>query len=486
VLFLCRKIFRIETVTIPKAEYEALKQTILDLQAQVKALQEEIKLLREENKSLREENHLLKNGRKSNTSSTPPSHDFGRSKKTSLREPTTRKPGGQPGHEGTALLMKEIADTVVEYRPDYCQQCGEGLSIAEAILVARKQEIELPPIIPVYVEHQSYSCTCKKCSAVTVSELPERLKASIQYAPKVSAWVAYLSVRQYLPYQRIAEFFRDCLNMPLCQGTIDNMLKDLTAKAEPIYENIKQRVSQSPVVGGDETGIKIKGAKNNKGWLFTFQTPLLTFLAVSLSRGFDTISNLFKNGFPISVYVTDCLPAQLKVNAKAHQICLSHLLRELNNFIDVFKCKWSIQLKELFKQALELKLQMNPQDYLPAGQAGLSANEKVIFIQQELDRLLQTERTDKQKKVRTFIKRLNKNHDSILTFLYHPKVPPDNNGSERAIRNAKVKMKVSNQFRAFAGAHRFAVLRSIIDTTIKNSQNVLEALSLLPNLVGKS
>jgi transposase len=141
------------------------------------------------------------------------------------------------------------------------------------------------------------------------------------------------------------------------------------------------------------------------------------------------------------------------------------LLRELNNFIDVFKCKWSVQLKLLFKQALELKSEMNPQDYSPS-------NEKVMLIQQQLDELLQVDRTNKQKKVRTFIKRLNKNHDSILTFLYHPKVPPDNNGSERAIRNAKVKMKVSNQFRALAGAHRFAVLRSIIDTTIKNSQNV--------------
>jgi hypothetical protein len=72
------------------------------------------------------------------------------------------------------------------------------LAIAEATLVARKQEVELPPIFPVYVEHQSYSCTCKKCSTVTISELPERLKANIQYAPQVSAWVAYLSVRHYV------------------------------------------------------------------------------------------------------------------------------------------------------------------------------------------------------------------------------------------------------------------------------------------------
>jgi len=37
-------------------------------------------------------------------------------------------------------------------------------------------------------------------------------------------------------------------------------------------------------------------------------------------------------------------------------------------------------------------------------------------------------------------------------------------------------MKVSNQFKSFEGAYSYAVLRSVIDTTIKNSQNVLGAL----------
>ncbi|MEJ7685479.1 MAG: transposase [Segetibacter sp.] len=79
--------------------------------------------------------------------------------------------------------------------------------------------------------------------------------------------------------------------------------------------------------------------------------------------------------------------------------------------------------------------------------------------------------------MQAFSKRLIKNKDSILTFLYHPKVPPDNNASEQAIRNVKVKTKVSGQFRSEDGARRFAILRSVIDTTIKNTQNVFEALN---------
>ena len=48
-----------EYVTIPKKEYEALKQLLCDLQAQVQLLQEEIR--------------LLKNGKKA-TRATPPLH----------------------------------------------------------------------------------------------------------------------------------------------------------------------------------------------------------------------------------------------------------------------------------------------------------------------------------------------------------------------------------------------------------------------------
>ena len=333
----------------------------------------------------------------------------------------------------------------------------------------------IPPILPRYVEHQSFGCTCKKCGHETISELPFHLKANIQYGASVSAYVGYFSVRQYLSYTRIAEMMRNIFTIPISEGTVDNMLKMLAQKALPFYQQIKQRVIQSPVIGGDETGIKING---KKGWLFTFQTSVLTFLSVSLSRGFDTIQSLFKNGFPISVYVTDCLPAQLKTVAKAHQLCTSHLLRELNNFIDALGCQWSIEVKQLLQHAIELKARLTANEYV-------YGNEHVSFLEKRMDMLLQTQLDDKHQKVKAFINRLGKNRNAIFTFLHHPKVPPDNNGSERAIRTAKVKMKVSNQFKSLNGAQCFAILRSVTDTAIKNSQNVWHTFYYLANLAAE-
>ncbi|MFH2143105.1 MAG: transposase [Bacteroidota bacterium] len=70
--------------------------------------------------------------------------------------------------------------------------------------------------------------------------------------------------------------------------------------------------------------------------------------------------------------------------------------------------------------------------------------------------------------------------DYLFTFLYNIDVPPDNNGSERGVRNFKVKLKVSGQFKT--GQNTFAKIRSIIDTCKKNKIPVLPALNLVAQM----
>lgn len=53
--------------------------------------------------------------------------------------------------------------------------------------------------------------------------------------------------------------------------------------------------------------------------------------------------------------------------------------------------------------------------------------------------LLEFDYSNKHKKQKAFVNRLLKNRNNILTFLYCHEVPPDNNGSERAIRMRKKK-----------------------------------------------
>jgi hypothetical protein len=135
-------------------------------------------------------------------------------------------------------------------------------------------------------------------------------------------------------------------------------------------------------------------------------------------------------------------------------------------------CQWSSNLKVLLKKAIVLKQNLQTNDYTHPPPL-------IEEIENEFAQMLKIDTITFHVKTKAFIKRLIKHHKSVFTFLHYQNVPPDNNGSERSIRNVKVKNKVSDSFRSVEGATCFAVLRSVIDTAIKNGKDVFTTLNLL-------
>jgi len=105
-----------------------------------------------------------------------------------------------------------------------------------------------------------------------------------------------------------------------------------------------------------------------------------------------------------------------------------------------------------------------------------------VKIVQRLENLLGKPPNQKHKEHYTFYKPMCREKQNLFTFLFIKDVPPDNNASERAIRNVKVKQKISGQFKTEKAVQNFAMIRSVVDTTIKNSMNVLEAMNLIAKL----
>ena len=412
----------------------------------------------------------LTSKRNSGNSSMPPSQDQGRTiKSRSLREKSGRSRGGQPGHKGASLEMSQTPDELIEHVPGYCQACGEGLEHLSGLLSERRQVVDVPPIEPVYTEHRIYSKTCL-CGHVTKGTFPSNVKAPIQYGPGVESMAGYLSVRQYLPYRRMKECFHDLFGIPISEGSLVSAVRRMADKSQPLYLRIKANILRSPVVGADETGVKVNG---KKAWIWTWQNPNNTFITVDPGRGFNVIKKLFPKGLTNSILVSDCWAAHLKTPATTHQLCIAHLLRELNLFIQLYNDCWTKKLKKLLLEALTLKGEIK--DY---GQDLPLRNQ----LADRLDRLLACEIDKQPPKIKPFHKRLRKNKDYLFPFLYHQKVPADNNASERAIRNVKVKQKISGQFFNHDNAMDFAIIRSVIDTTIKNGANVFNALKLIAKL----
>lgn len=406
------------------------------------------------------------NPKNSRNSSIPPSHDYSRPQRTkSLRESSDKKPGGQPGHEGTTLQMVEKPDETIEHIPQFCTCCGRDLSQVQTEFVESRQQIVLPKIEPVYIEHRSFLKKCS-CGNIVIGNFPQGVTPGISYGENVISFAAYMNIRQFSPFHRLAELYRDFLHIPISVGTLVDMVKRSANNALPAYELIRDRVANSRVNGGDETGMKINGAK---GWFWALQGKLHTFIIASLNRGAQTLYENFPKGFAFSVLVHDCWRCYFKMAAIAHQICLAHLMREFNHVMELYKLKWASDFKQLLVETIAYKKTLRPEDYHK------TLHQRTEF-EERLNKLLEEPIKNKHPIAISLQNRLIKHRQHIFTFLYYHEVPPDNNGSERAIRNVKVKQKISGQFKTFEGAKNFAILRSVIDTAIKNNLNPLHSL----------
>lgn len=429
----------------------------------------EIALLKEENLSLKEEIRVLKAGKNSSNSSKPPSSNIV-SLSRSLREKSVKLTGGQIGHEGKTLEFKAIPDFIEKHIPDFCTSCGQDISSNESFIQEKRQVVDIPPVSAIFTEHRIYKkiCSCGKTSCGT---FPQQVKASIQYGARIESMIAYMSTRQYVPYARISEYFKQIHQLPISEGTIDNCLKRFHQKALSFYQTIKSKIYDSLFVGGDETGCKINGEKY---WIWVWQTTHYNYITVSKSRGSQAVLDEFPQGLPNCILTSDAWAAQLATKAKSHQLCTAHLMRDLKYFIETFNCDWSNQINQVFKDAIKLKGELQKEDYC-------IENQKIIQIENRINLLLENEELDK-KEVKSFRKRLVKNRMYLFEFLKYQEVEPDNNSSERAIRNVKVKQKISNQFKTVDGAKIFVVIRSIIDTAIKNNLNIFDTLFYISNL----
>ena len=470
--FLVQNLFNRANIVHKYRSLDTKDKQIKELTALVKKLVKHIEVLERKVEFLEGQLARYQTPKNSSNSSIPPSKDENRPLKSqSLRKSSGRKSGGQPGHQGHTLKMDTTPDCTISYIPKFCTCCGSGLCEVEATLHLKRQEIDIPIPKTITVEHQAYRKVCQ-CGHVNEGQLPGHLKAPVQYASGVEAIIGYLHARQYLPYERLSETLSTCFGLNISQGSIDNIIQRLSQKAQGVYERIQQQISQAPVVGSDETGARINRKKN---WIWTWQNERYTYIKVSPSRGYSVIQEAFPKGLPNTILCHDAWKPHFKCSTKGHQLCTAHLLRDLEYLEKRYEHSWPIKCKKLFFDSLKLKKALLPDQYK-------NDCPQRSTIEERMDRLLDIPIDKKHKELLSFSKRLKKYRENLFVFLYHEQVPPDNNGSERAIRNVKVKQKISGQFHSFRGAQNFVTLRSVIDTLIKQSLEILPHLQLIAKL----
>ena len=457
-----------------RAEVGRLNKTVNELTVEnarlnrrIEALNVEIRALKYENKDLRERLSKYEDPqppKNSSNSSVPPSKEgFGaeiKRRTSSLREKSGKKPGGQPGHEGNTRLMSDQPDETEDIQPNYCRECGRELSGIEGKEEYREECVGVR-IIPVIkrIRFLNKTCTCGCCNRVEYT----KRKNPVYLSSEIRALVVYLNIVMCMPYNRIISFLHDVMHIDISEGSIRNFIEDAGGKADAICDRIATELVKSPVAGADESGFYVNGKLN---WAWILQNPKLTLTWIAKGRGAKEMDDRFgPNALENTVLTTDRHSAYFTMNVKGHQICIPHLLRNLNYLNELDKNQnWSSRLQELLKKAVHWR-NTNPETIADTS-----------TWMESLDKLLNENLDNFKKPFRQIRNSLRKLKDHVFYFLKDPRVPSHNNASEGGIRILKVKQKRSGGFRSQTGAEDFMAIHSVADTAKKNDFSRWDAI----------
>ncbi len=395
-----------------------------------------------------------------NNSSLPPS----RGKKSNRPEKGKRHGprSGSLGRIDGGRALATTPDETVCAKPVRCVHCQAALGEGDHVLHGRYDKIDLPQVAPVVTRVERYAGHCRRCGGTTLASVPEGLEPGTPFSIGIVALAMYLRFVHAISYQRLSRLLLELFGLAISEGALDAAFRRDKSHFDADVAAILARLRCARVVCSDETSVRVDG---RTCWNWVFQNDEVVIHVIRRSRGAGVVAEVLGGHRP-ALWVSDLYSAQ-QGHAEAWQVCLAHQLRDCTYAIEAGDTVFAPRMKALLLRAVVLARRSRDlasstrREYRRRLECALDAAVALAPTHRDGQRLR---------------KRYGKHRSHLFTFLDHPEVPADNNGSERELRPTATYRKVTGGFRSDWGADLFAGVRSVIGTAARRGLGAYQAI----------
>ncbi len=394
------------------------------------------------------------------TSSLPPSQ--GKKPNRGDKPARTGPRRGSLGRKGGGRLLAEAPDEAVIARPSRCAHCQAALAEADQTLTARFDKLDLPKVAPVVTRVERYAGHCRCGGTTTLAPLPEGLEPGTPFSRNIVALAMYLRFVHAVSYRRLSRLLLELFGLAISEGALDAAFRRGKPRFDAETAAILARLRRARVVCSDATGVRVDGRTR---WNWVFQNTEAVIHVVRHSRGAGVVAEVMAGHRP-AIWVSDLYGAQ-RGHAAAWQIRLAHQLRDCRFAAEAGDAVFAPRMKALLLRAVVLARRHR-------SLAGSTRREYRRRLEHALDAVMALAPTTRHgQRLR---KRCGRLREHLFTFLDHPEVTADNNGSERELRPTATYRKVTGGFRSTWGADLYAAVRSVIGTAARRGIDAYRAI----------
>lgn len=423
-------------------ENRALLQTVREQESEIDRLKAELKTLHQ---------RQFKAKKKPGTTTSSDSEES---------KPTGKKKRGAPvGHPPWNRKKPDRVDRkVVIEPPDSCPHCHALTNCSQIGTSSYMQEdIVWRPqtVVTEYVHHQAWCPTCRRL----VSQHLEGELPNAPIGPNAKAAALYLRYGLNVPYRKIQTAMKTLFNIDFVPASTLGFEKRARKNADPLFEDLIEKMRHSDLVHADETHWREDGA-GCQVWYGGNQD--VAVFRIDAHRSTEAAQRLLGNRID-GLLVTDAYAAYNAIEVLARQSCLAHLIRkarELSDNLDAMKQPDPLSIR--FCKNIRRLLSLACRKKIPPGQPEKDQLKKRLF--NVLESICSTPL--EYVKAETLRKRLipgAREYNELFPFIDF-EGPPTNNHAERALRPLVIFRKVCMGTRSATGSENIGIFTSLTQT----------------------
>jgi regulator of replication initiation timing len=447
-----------------EAEKRALEEKLREVQKENRALERENDKLREQNTRLRSENLKLTErlARTGAWDSGPGQGAPTGSKSGEPRKRRRRRRGRPPGHAGCTRPKPDVIDEEIRVRPAKCPMCLDPLPTPTQWDEHTQEDVVLGHRVRRYEKGR---CWCKRCNSWVVAVHPDELPNS-PFGVETTALALYLRHEMNLPLEKIQALFGRA-GVSISTGGLSGLLSRAAGYLETDYELLREEAQGSPWLHIDETGARVDG---RRAFLWAFTNDRLTYFEHNASRGRSVPEGVLGEDWE-GIVICDFYAAYNKIGV-ARQRCIRHLIQDLSKLSAEKGDKREVRrfTKKVFRLVRDAARLKERRGGLSVG----AYERRRRRLQRRLEAIGAARYRDPD--CSRLGERLYRHREEIFLFLDNASIDWTNNRAEREIRPSVVLRKIIGGHRTERGARCHAVVRSVIQTAKRRTQDILQTL----------